>query len=100
MRLNKALTCLPFVHSSASSFNRTHQTVTRAFGIDAAGGQNRNAVVKTAPKTLDKTKLFGFAQVEKVKSQDDADRLIDRSSKIGTENGDKVLWSKIGNTEG
>ena len=69
------------------------------FGIDAAGGQHRNAAVKTAQTKLDRAKLFGFAQVEKVKSQDHADRVIDKSSKIGDESGDKVLWSKIGDTE-
>jgi len=55
--------------------------------------------VKTAQTKLDRAKLFGFAQVEKVKSQDHADRVIDKSSKIGDESGDKVLWSKIGDTE-
>jgi len=49
---------------------------------------------------LDRSKLFGFAQVEKVKSQESVDHMVDKSSKIGGgEAGDKVLWSKIGNAE-
>jgi hypothetical protein len=55
--------------------------------------------VKTNSKTLDRTKLFGFAQLEKVKSQATGDRFIDRSAKIGTETGspdEKLLWSKAG----
>ena len=56
--------------------------------------------MKPKQTKLDRAKLFGFAQVEKVKSQESADHMVDKSSKIGgVESGDKVLWSKIGNSE-
>jgi hypothetical protein len=56
--------------------------------------------VKPKQAKLDRAKLFGFAQVEKVKSQESADRVVDKSSKIGgPEPLDKVLWSKIGEVE-
>jgi hypothetical protein len=52
------------------------------------------------PKKMDRAKLFGFAQVEKVKSPGAEDRVIDRSSKIGLGEGtNKLLWSKIGDPE-
>jgi hypothetical protein len=56
--------------------------------------------VKTKPQTLDRAKLFGFSQIEKVKSPQGGERVVDGSAKVGgTENGDKVLWSKIGDNE-
>jgi len=53
---------------------------------------------KSEPK-LDRAKLFGFSQVEKVKSDKSGERVVDRSAKIGPETLDKTLWSKIGNNE-
>ena len=53
---------------------------------------------KSEPK-LDRAKLFGFSQVEKVKSDKNGERAVDRSAKIGTETGEKSLWSKVGNSE-
>ena len=68
--------------------------------INAAGGELRFSLVKPKQAKLDRAKLFGFAQVEKVKSQESADHMVDKSSKIGdVEPGDKVLWSKIGTAE-
>lgn len=70
------------------------------FEIDTAGGQLRFSLMKPKQAKLDRAKLFGFAQVEKVKSQETADHMVDKSSKIGeVELGDKVLWSKIGLAE-
>ncbi len=49
---------------------------------------------------MDRAKLFGFSQVEKVKSPEAGERAVDRSAKVGDpENGDKALWSKIGDVE-
>jgi hypothetical protein len=56
--------------------------------------------VKTKHQTLDRAKLFGFSQIEKVKSPQAGERAIDRSAKVGgVETGDKALWSKIGDKE-
>lgn len=69
-------------------------------GVDAAGGHLKFSRMKSRQAKLDRAKLFGFAQVEKVKSQESADHMVDKSSKIGDiEPTDKILWSKIGAVE-
>lgn len=56
--------------------------------------------VKTTQKQLDRAKLFGFSQIEKVKSPEAGERAVDRSAKVGgVETRDKALWSKIGDVE-
>lgn len=55
--------------------------------------------MQKSARKVDHSKLFGFSQVEKVKSGRHGDKVVDRSAKIGKETRNKDLWSKVGDRE-